>query len=128
MIGRLCKVFGVDYAEDPDQTYVLTLDNVLKMMAIHMRFRYGLIMFVCTISPPMAALCVHVILFHHISFCCICIKNSYQMLVECSFGCLKYNFLNCNQICVIDHLNVFCTIQKVHFYYSPLCLLYIYKY
>ena len=40
MIERLCRVFGVDYAEDPDESYVLTSDNFLKMMAIHMRFRY----------------------------------------------------------------------------------------
>ena len=40
MIERLCRVFGVDYAEDPDDSYVLTSDNFLKMMAIHMRFRY----------------------------------------------------------------------------------------
>ena len=42
MIDRLCRVFGVDYAEDPDESYVLTSDNFLKMMAIHMRFRYNL--------------------------------------------------------------------------------------
>ena len=41
MIDRLCRVFGVDYAEDPDESYVLTSDNFLKMMAIHMRFRYN---------------------------------------------------------------------------------------
>ena len=43
MIERLCRVFGVDYAEDPDDSYVLTSDNFLKMMAIHMRFRYEFI-------------------------------------------------------------------------------------
>ena len=36
----LCRVFGVDDAGDPDISYVLTSDNFLKMMAIHMRFRY----------------------------------------------------------------------------------------
>ena len=41
MIDRLCRVFGVDYPEDPDESYVLTSDNFLKMMAIHMRFRYN---------------------------------------------------------------------------------------
>jgi len=40
MIERLGRVFGVDYPEDPDESYVLTSDNFLKMMAIHMRFRY----------------------------------------------------------------------------------------
>ena len=41
MIERLWRVFGVDYGEDPDMSYVLTSDNFLKMMAIHMRFRYN---------------------------------------------------------------------------------------
>ena len=40
MIDRLCRVLGVEYAEDPDPSYVLTSDNFLKMVAIHMRFRY----------------------------------------------------------------------------------------
>ena len=40
MIERLCRVFGVNCSEDPDESYVLTSDNLLKMMAIHMRFRY----------------------------------------------------------------------------------------
>jgi len=39
MIEKLCRVIGVDYPEDPDDSYVLTTDNLLKMMAIHMRFR-----------------------------------------------------------------------------------------
>ena len=45
MIERLWRVFGVDYGEDygedPDASYVLTSDNFLKMIAIHMRFRYN---------------------------------------------------------------------------------------
>ena len=40
MIDKLCRVFGIDCTEDPDESYVLTSDNFLKMMAIHMRFRY----------------------------------------------------------------------------------------
>ena len=40
MIERLCRVFGVDWAEDPDESYILTSDNFIKMIAIHMRFRY----------------------------------------------------------------------------------------
>ena len=38
-LNDLCTVFGVDTTEDPDQTYELTYDNVMKMLAIHMRFR-----------------------------------------------------------------------------------------
>jgi hypothetical protein len=33
-------VMGIDYVPDPDPTYELTTDNVLKMLAIFMRFRY----------------------------------------------------------------------------------------
>ena len=44
-IDRLNRVFGTEAAKkdvynDPDPTYQLTTDNVLKMLAIHMRFRY----------------------------------------------------------------------------------------
>ncbi|KAI4896113.1 hypothetical protein NFI96_011369, partial [Prochilodus magdalenae] len=35
IIGR---VLGVKIVEDPDDTYQLTLDNVMKMLAIHLRF------------------------------------------------------------------------------------------
>nr|XP_018671622.1 LOW QUALITY PROTEIN: E3 ubiquitin-protein ligase rnf213-alpha-like [Ciona intestinalis] len=41
-LERLCKVFGVENCVDPDPTYELTTDNVLKMLAIHMRFRCGI--------------------------------------------------------------------------------------
>lgn len=41
MIQKLCMVMGLDLEKcvDPDPSYVLTIDNVIKMMAIHMRFR-----------------------------------------------------------------------------------------
>ncbi|CAM9642728.1 unnamed protein product [Lampetra planeri] len=39
---RLCRVFGIEYPEDPDENYELTTDNVMKMLAIHMRFRSGI--------------------------------------------------------------------------------------
>lgn len=41
-IERLCSVLGVKWPSDPDETYQLTMDNILKMMAIHMRFRCGI--------------------------------------------------------------------------------------
>ncbi|XP_058262166.1 E3 ubiquitin-protein ligase rnf213-alpha-like isoform X3 [Hemibagrus wyckioides] len=41
-IENLCSVLGVKWALDPDETYQLTMDNILKMMAIHMRFRCGI--------------------------------------------------------------------------------------
>lgn len=40
MIRKICSVMGLEKYDDPDPTYVLTVDNVIKIMAIHMRFRY----------------------------------------------------------------------------------------
>jgi len=36
----LCSVMGVQWLNDPDRAYELTTDNVKKILAIHMRFRY----------------------------------------------------------------------------------------
>ncbi|XP_037112942.1 E3 ubiquitin-protein ligase rnf213-alpha isoform X6 [Syngnathus acus] len=41
-IQRLCNVLGIKEPFDPDPTYELTTDNILKMLAIHMRFRCGI--------------------------------------------------------------------------------------
>ncbi|KAM7035519.1 E3 ubiquitin-protein ligase RNF213 [Acridotheres tristis] len=38
-LERLCMVLGLSWVLDPDETYELTMDNVLKMLAIEMRFR-----------------------------------------------------------------------------------------
>ncbi|XP_055509816.1 E3 ubiquitin-protein ligase rnf213-alpha isoform X2 [Leucoraja erinacea] len=38
-IERLCMVLGIEWPIDPDETYELTTDNILKILAIHMRFR-----------------------------------------------------------------------------------------
>lgn len=43
MVKKICTVMGIagrDY--DPDKSYVLTVDNVIKILAIQMRFRYVL--------------------------------------------------------------------------------------
>ena len=40
MIQKICMVMGLEKTCDPDPSYVLTVDNVIKIMAIHMRFRY----------------------------------------------------------------------------------------
>ena len=39
MINKISTVMGVDYHDDPDESYVLTVDNVIKILAIQMRFR-----------------------------------------------------------------------------------------
>ncbi|XP_022803330.1 E3 ubiquitin-protein ligase rnf213-alpha-like isoform X2 [Stylophora pistillata] len=38
-INQLCSVMGVKWSHDPDSAYELTIDNVKKILAIHMRFR-----------------------------------------------------------------------------------------
>lgn len=40
MIEKISTVMGVEYPYDPDGSYVLTVDNVIKILAIQMRFRY----------------------------------------------------------------------------------------
>ncbi|VTJ74161.1 Hypothetical predicted protein [Marmota monax] len=39
---RLCRPLGIPQAFDPDETYELTMDNMLKILAIEMRFRCGI--------------------------------------------------------------------------------------
>ena len=41
MIEKVGTVLGLDFVYDPDPTYVLTADNLVKILAIHMRFRYA---------------------------------------------------------------------------------------
>ncbi|XP_072882379.1 E3 ubiquitin-protein ligase rnf213-alpha-like [Hemitrygon akajei] len=41
-IERLCTMLGIQWPLDPDETYELTTDNILKILAIHMRFRCGI--------------------------------------------------------------------------------------
>ncbi|XP_072704248.1 E3 ubiquitin-protein ligase rnf213-alpha-like isoform X2 [Ciconia boyciana] len=41
-LEALCRVFGVKCQEDPDPSYQLTLDNTMKMLAIHLRFQCGI--------------------------------------------------------------------------------------
>ncbi len=39
MITKIATVMGFDFIYDPDDTYVFTTDNLIKMLAIQMRFR-----------------------------------------------------------------------------------------
>ena len=39
MIEKISTILGVEYPHDPDESYVLTVDNVIKILAIQMRFR-----------------------------------------------------------------------------------------
>ncbi len=41
MIEKISTVMGVKIPQDPDESYVLTVDNLIKVLAIQMRFRYN---------------------------------------------------------------------------------------
>ncbi|XP_032177877.1 E3 ubiquitin-protein ligase RNF213 isoform X3 [Mustela erminea] len=41
-LAKLCLVLGIQFLMDPDETYELTMDNMLKILAIEMRFRCGI--------------------------------------------------------------------------------------
>ncbi|XP_045839965.1 E3 ubiquitin-protein ligase RNF213 isoform X2 [Meles meles] len=41
-LAKLCLVLGIQWLLDPDETYELTMDNMLKILAIEMRFRCGI--------------------------------------------------------------------------------------
>ncbi|XP_068134511.1 LOW QUALITY PROTEIN: E3 ubiquitin-protein ligase RNF213-like [Hyperolius riggenbachi] len=41
-ITKLSLVLGIQWPMDPDETYELTMDNILKILAIKMRFRCGI--------------------------------------------------------------------------------------
>ena len=55
MIQKISTVMGIEWPHDPDPTYVLTVDNLIKILAIQMRFRFVL-----------CILCKH---FREILFC-----------------------------------------------------------
>ena len=62
MLQKLIRMLGINEREfitdgkldwkkiDPDESYVLTLDNLMKMLAIHMKFRYVISIFFCIIN------------------------------------------------------------------------------
>ena len=39
MIEKIATVMGIEFPYDPDESYVLTVDNLIKILAIQMRFR-----------------------------------------------------------------------------------------
>ena len=42
MIEKIATVMGIEVPYDPDETYILTVDNLIKILAIQMRFRCGI--------------------------------------------------------------------------------------
>ena len=47
MVHKIATVIGVKSPKDPDSSYVLTVDNVIKILAIQMRFRSA---YICLIK------------------------------------------------------------------------------
>ena len=40
IIERIAMVMGIKHPYDPDESYALTVDNLIKILAIQMRFRF----------------------------------------------------------------------------------------
>ena len=55
MIEKIATVMGVEFPYDPDESYVLTVDNLIKILAIQMRFRSV----VCLLIFPPVCLLVY---------------------------------------------------------------------
>ena len=49
MVEKIGIVMGIEHPSDPDPSYVLTVDNVIKILAILMKFRYTVCVYVLTI-------------------------------------------------------------------------------
>ena len=64
MIEKIATVMGIEYPYDPDESYVLTVDNLIKILAIQMRFR---------------SVCLSVCLFMCLLYC---------LSIICLFTCL----------------------------------------
>ena len=58
MIKKIGTVMGLEFIYDPDPTYVLTVDNLIKMLAIQMRFRCVCVC-VCVCVCTCVCVCVH---------------------------------------------------------------------
>jgi len=71
MIEKIATVMGIKFPDDPDKTYVLTVDNLIKILAIQMRFRSACLSiylpvclhFCLYISLPSFCLSVHLCVF-----------------------------------------------------------------
>ena len=63
MIEKLCYVMGIQCIQDPDDSYVLTVDNMMKMLAIQTRFRYEcvLLLYLCVMNIYSLILIINII-------------------------------------------------------------------
>ena len=54
MVQKIGTVMGLTLVQDPDKSYVLTVDNLLKILAIQMRFRYCTRILITIVNPRRA--------------------------------------------------------------------------
>ena len=74
MIEKIATVMGIEFPYDPDESYVLTVDNLIKILAIQMRFRSACLSIclpVCLSAclPALYIVCLHAYLSVRISVC-----------------------------------------------------------
>ena len=83
MIGKIGTVMGLNFIHDPDPTYVLTVDNLIKILAIQMRFRCVCVcmcMYVC-VGLVCVCVCLHACMLGSVSvvfiYSCVYIRDAY---------------------------------------------------
>ena len=82
MIKKIATVMGIESSYDPDKSYVLTVDNLIKILAIQMRFRSvctHACQSVCSYVCQSACLCMFVHFYIDMSVACLC-SSSIQCL------------------------------------------------
>ena len=61
MIEKIATVMGIEFPYDPDESYVLTVDNLIKILAIQMRFRSVSCLSICPLHfLACLSVCEHV--------------------------------------------------------------------
>ena len=80
MIEKIAMVMGIK-GDDPDKSYVLTVDNLIKILAIQMRFRSVCLSVHVCLSVylsmyPSACACLPLCLFVRLSVCHACLSIS----------------------------------------------------
>ena len=85
MIEKIATVMGIEYPYDPDESYVLTVDNLIKILAIQMRFRSACL-----------SICPHMYLLIYLTYLFVCIALS----------CLSVYISSLVPVCLFVHLSV----------------------
>ena len=74
----LRRVMGVDGNHDPDQTYELTIDNMKKLLAIHMRLRYSCIKTRLLTRFILVFMSITLICIHEYKYCLMITVSYYR--------------------------------------------------